>query len=154
MKLKDELLRIARCFEDAKIDYAICGGLAVAVHGYPRFTKDIDFLILSEQLAQAKSELAKIEYDLESGLFYFNQGTSTENRMYRTSRAFGSDLVTIYLLLVAPVFQGVWADRELIELDGQTVKVVSKAGLIRMKKASGRPQDLADITALRNLGTP
>lgn len=42
MKIKDELLKITHCFETNSIDYALCGGLAVAVHGYPRFTRDID----------------------------------------------------------------------------------------------------------------
>ena len=45
MKLKEELLKIAACFERSEIDYALCGGLAVVVHGYPRLTKDIDMLI-------------------------------------------------------------------------------------------------------------
>jgi hypothetical protein len=44
MKLKEELLKIAARFERSGIDYALCGGLAVVVHGYPRLTKDIDAL--------------------------------------------------------------------------------------------------------------
>lgn len=53
MKLKEELLRIADCLERSKIDYALCGGLAVVVHGYPRMTKDIDILIRPEELDHA-----------------------------------------------------------------------------------------------------
>ena len=76
MKLKDELLRIAGCLERSKIDYALCGGLAVVVHGYPRMTKDIDILIRPEDLDHAREELAKIEYDLEAGMFRFNPAWS------------------------------------------------------------------------------
>jgi hypothetical protein len=151
MKLKEELLRIAACFDKAEVDYALCGGLAVVVHGYPRLTKDIDILMRSEQLDVAKKELAKIEYDLESGLFKFNAGTDNECFMYRVSRTVGTEMITRDLMLVAPVFERVWSDREVIQLGNQTLKIVSKQGLITMKQVSGRPQDLADIDALRQL---
>ncbi len=152
MKLKDELVKITQCLTQAGVDYGLCGGLAVAVHGYPRFTQDIDILIRPESLEVAKSSLAQIEYDLEGGLFRFNPGTSNENLMYRVSRAEGRELITLDLMLVAPVFEEVWASREVIQLDEQLVTVVSKDGLITMKKLSGRPQDLADVEALNKIG--
>lgn len=151
MKLKDELLKIADCFEQFGIDYALCGGLAVVVHGYPRLTKDIDILIRPEELDRACAQLAKIEYDLEAGTFRFNQGTSKESLLFRVSRAVGTELITLDLMLVGPVFESVWADRELIQVGAQRLKVVSKNGLISMKEVAGRPQDLADIDALRKL---
>lgn len=148
MKLKEELLKIASCFEQSKIDYAICGGLAVVIHGYPRMTKDIVILIQPDTLVRAKEYLAKIEYDLEAGMFRFHSGTSKESLMYRVSRAVGTELTTLDLMMVAPVFEKVWADRESIQLGSQTLKIVSKAGLIAMKEVAGRPQDMADIDAL------
>ena len=36
--------RRVRALERAKVPYALCGGLAVALHGFPRATKDIDLL--------------------------------------------------------------------------------------------------------------
>ena len=50
------------------------------------------------------------------------------------------------------IFEGVWADRELIEVGAQSLKIVSRNGLITMKEIAGRPQDLADISALRSMG--
>ena len=117
MKLKDELLKIVVRLDQAGIDYALCGGLAVAVHGHPRMTKDIDILIRPESLEAAKAALADIAYDLESGLFRFNPNT----------------------------------DRETVSLGGIAIKIVSKKGLITMKNVAGRPQDIADIDALRRL---
>jgi hypothetical protein len=108
VKLKEELLSITACFEQSGIDYALCGGLAVVVHGYPRLTKDIDILIRPEELEHAREELAKIEYDLEAGTFRFNPGTNKENLMYRVSRAVETELTTLDLMLVAPVFEKVW----------------------------------------------
>ena len=151
MKLKEELLKIAACFERSKIDYALCGGLAVVVHGYPRLTKDIDMLIRPEELDHAREQLAKIEYDLEAGTFRFNPGTSKESVLFRVSRAVDTELTTLDLMLVAPVFEKVWADRELIQFGTQSLKIVSKEGLITMKEVAGRPQDIADIDALRRM---
>jgi hypothetical protein len=151
VKLKDELLKIVVSLDKAGIDYALCGGLAVAIHGHPRMTKDIDILIRWESLEAAKAALADIEYDLESGLFRFNPNTDHESQMYRVSRAEGNDLVTLDLMLVAPVFESVWNDREIVSLGEMMIKVVSKKGLITMKSVAARPQDIADIAALRRL---
>jgi hypothetical protein len=114
-------------------------------------TKDIDILIRWESLEAAKAALADIEYDLESGLFRFNPKTDHESQMYRVSRAEGNDLVTLDLMLVAPVFESVWNDREIVSLGEMMIKVVSKKGLITMKSVAARPQDIADIAALRRL---
>ena len=45
MNLKDELFLIVETLERGGVEYALCGGMAVAVHGYVRATKDIDLLI-------------------------------------------------------------------------------------------------------------
>ena len=81
-------------------------------------------------------------------MFRFNPGTSQESIIYRVSRAVDTELTTLDLMLVAPVFEKVWADREVIQLGTQTLKIVSKQGLITMKEVAGRPQDIADIDAL------
>jgi hypothetical protein len=151
MKLKDELLKIAGCFEQNQIDYALCGGLALSVHGHPRFTRDIDLLIREEDLGRARTSLSRIGYDLEAGMFRFHIGTSQETRLFRVSHSDGTQLVTLDLLLVTPVLEEVWLDREAIDLDGKFLRLVSRAGLIKMKQIAGRPQDLADIEALNRL---
>jgi predicted nucleotidyltransferase len=114
-------------------------------------TKDIDILIRLESLDAAKAALADIEYDLESGLFRFNPNTDQESQMYRVSRAESNNLVTLDLMLVAPVFEPVWNDREAVSLGEIVIKVVSKKGQITIKNVAGRPQDNADIDALRRL---
>jgi predicted nucleotidyltransferase len=154
MKLKEELLCIADCFNRAEIDYALCGGLAVVAHGFPRLTKDIDILIRREDLEQAKLELAKVEYDLEGGMIRFDQNTPKERLLFRVSRAEGNEIVTLDLMLVMPIYESVWDSRERIELDGRALKIVSRSGLISMKQVAGRPQDIADIEALKGLESP
>jgi hypothetical protein len=146
--LRTELLKIVRCLDEADIDYGLVGGLAVAVHGYVRATKDIDILILDETLAAARDALAPIGYDLEAGIFKFDQGTEKETQLFRVSRADGP---TLYLMLVTPILEEVWSAREAVRVYDTEIKVVSKAALIKMKELAGRYQDLADIESLRNI---
>lgn len=148
IQLRTELLKIVRCFNEAGIDYGLCGGLAVAVHGYVRATKDIDVLICEASLEVARKSLATIGYDLEAGVFKFDIGTAQETRLFRVSKADGPTMTTLDLMLVMPVLVEVWNDREMIVAFDTEIKVVSKAALIKMKKLAGRYQDLADIESL------
>ena len=151
MKLRTELLQITKCLDQAGIDYALCGGLAVAAHGYPRLTKDIDLLIQASEVDSSHKALSEIEYDLSSGMIPFDIGTDQERRVYRVSKAEGRHLVTLDLIVVTPIFQDVWMTRESVEVDSRAIKIVSKDGLIKMKKIAGRLQDLADIEALERI---
>ena len=151
MKLRDELLKIIHCLDEAGIDYALCGGLAVAAHGYPRVTKDIDLLMQANSVDLSHKVLAGIEYDLSSGLISFDTGTDQERRLYRVSKADGRELVTLDLLVVTPIFEEIWGTRESIEIGSQQIRIVSRDGLIKMKRIAGRLQDLADIEALERI---
>lgn len=50
LDLADELAQLTRSLGAAGIEYALCGGLAMAVHGAPRATVDIDFIVLAFDL--------------------------------------------------------------------------------------------------------
>lgn len=57
MDLQFEAMRVAATFERAGLPYAFCGGVALAIHGYPRATKDIDVLIQANDLDLARQLL-------------------------------------------------------------------------------------------------
>jgi hypothetical protein len=71
LTLESELRELVQRFNEAKIEYALCGGMAVALHGYPRFTKDIDFLIPPESLDRAREVAAAAGFLDESGQIPF-----------------------------------------------------------------------------------
>ena len=56
------------------------------------------------------------------------------------------------MLLVSPPIERVWAERLTLAFEGGTVRVVSRAGLIALKLAAARPQDLVDIQRLEEVG--
>jgi hypothetical protein len=60
------------------------------------------------------------------------------------------EILSLDLLLVTPQVEDVWSGKEKINFMGHELAVVSRKGLIKMKRLAGRPQDLADIDRLEN----
>ncbi|MBP7585082.1 MAG: hypothetical protein KBA61_13665 [Spirochaetes bacterium] len=52
------------------------------------------------------------------------------------------------ILIVNTMLEEAWKGREMFDLDGRTIRVVSRAGLAQMKRLAGRDQDLLDIKKL------
>lgn len=145
--LIEELKLIVGSFNRNQIDFALCGGLAVAAHGLVRATQDVDFLILSESLNAAYEAAALVGYDIRGLDISFKERTV---EIRRVSKVVGEEVISLDLLLVTPHVEDVWADRQEIEFFGLKLYVVSRSGLIKMKEQAGRPQDLLDIDRLRN----
>jgi hypothetical protein len=59
-------------------------------------------------------------------------------------------VLSLDFLLVTPHVEDVWETREKIDFMGRELSVVSRTGLIKMKRLAGRPRDLADIDRLEN----
>jgi len=134
MDLIDELVALIKALNDAGVRYALCGGLAMAVHGHPRATQDIDLLIPEE-------ELEKIQQVAETAGFWIPSG-----RM--PFKAVGSVLIPLDMIIVSPALQDVWEGRIDLPLGAIQCPVVSREGLITMKRIAGRHRDLADIESL------
>ena len=148
MNIHDEFLAVVNALERANIQYAVCGGLAVALHGFPRHTKDIDIIIQETDLEVVKQVVAIIGFDIESGLIRFKTGQPNEERVFRVVKIEGTEYLMLDLILVTPALNAIWSDRERFLLGEQQVTVVSKQGLISMKRLAGRPIDLLDVSHL------
>lgn len=150
LDLYKEFLSIVTALEKAKIDYALCGGIAVALYGYPRFTKDIDLLILPEDLDKVLTTIKPLGYSIPGGRIPFDMGESTEREIFRISKVQDDELFTLDLMLVNELFRDVWNNREIFEWEGHHVQVVSRSGLIWMKQLANRNRDRIDIQELNN----
>lgn len=150
MNIKDEFLRIVDALTAADIQYVVVGGLAVAIHGCPRLTIDIDILIRAADLDQAKAVLAPTGFDLESGLIRLGAGPAGEECLFRLTKTEGTEFLTLDLLLTTAEHDSVWASREQFLFGDRMVWVVSRDALVTMKRRAGRPKDLADIAALES----
>lgn len=131
------------------VKYLIVGGYAVILHAQPRFTKDIDFLIRPDP-ANARATYAALA---EFGAAL--QGIRPEdfsdcNSFFR----FGRDPRGIDILPDIPGvdFDAAWQNRVETVIDptsGLKANFISADDLIVAKLAAGRPQDIADVDAIR-----
>ena len=68
MDLLEELTKLLSKLKKEKIDFALCGGLAMAVYAFPRATLDIDIMIKPEVLAHVKRIVGKLGFSIDTGL--------------------------------------------------------------------------------------
>jgi hypothetical protein len=144
-----ELIALVTALRNANLPFAVCGGLAMAIHGHPRATQDIDILIREENLNEVLEVAKAVGFWIPSGKMPFKAKTPLAMEIYRVSKAVGEKLIPLDLMLVSPALEEVWNGRISGQIGDVDCTVVSADGLIRMKEIAARTQDLADIEKLR-----
>jgi hypothetical protein len=147
MVLAEEFDRLIDALEAAGADYALIGGLAVAVWGAPRATKDIDLLVPADRVEEVKRVAVSRGFTLEAGPMTFRDGTE----LRRISKVEGTGLLTLDLMLVDTVLESAWRSRVRVPTLRGKLWVVSRDALIEMKARAARPQDIFDIQRLKDL---
>ncbi len=140
-----EFVALVRAFDAANIDYALCGALALAVHGAPRATKDIDIIARKEDEPRIR-ELATAVGFVFAALPMQFAGSGIE--VQRFTKLIDGRPLMLDVLWLMPKLQSIWDDRERRSFQGGELSVVSRDGLITLKLTAGRPQDLVDISSL------
>ncbi len=147
LDITDELRALAAKLDEQNIEYALCGGMAMAVHSRPRFTIDIDLLIQEESLTGAMTVAESLGYNIRGKDLSFANGAVEIRRLSKIDADAG-DLLTVDFLLVTPQIREAWDSRVESEWEGGKLSVVSPAGLIALKQLRNSGQDLDDIKAL------
>lgn len=148
MELHEELAGILELLEQHRVEYALCGGLAVMLHGHVRATRDIDLLVRKEDLDRVRAVVQQRGFTASSGKLPFKVGTPQEQEVHRVLKVEGRQVLMLDLIVVTPILDDVWAGREAFEWQGRKIKVVSREGLAKMKRLAGRRIDLADLEQL------
>lgn len=145
--LYEELRKITAALDERNIAYALCGGLAMAVYAHPRATIDMDLLIMSESLASTLEVARELGYAIRGSDLSFANGAIEIRRVSRvhpTTR----HVLTLDMLLVTEAIREVWESRVEANVEGGTLSVVSREGLIALKRLRGSGTDLDDIAKL------
>ena len=152
-------VELLRALQEARIRYAVVGGLAVVLHGVPRMTFDLDLAVdpaddnmlalvgvlahggycprVPEPLEKLADPAARASWRAERNMLAFNVRHPLRN------------LEDVDMLLLEPHEWSVLAESVAMRrLAGVEVPILGRRALIVMKRASGRPQDLADADAL------
>jgi len=147
-----EFKAVVQAFNAEGIPYALCGGLAFAIHLRPRATVDMDFLIRAADLGRCQHVLIGMGYTPHPKPITFGGGAVAIQRLWKPQER-GGDVLRVDLLIVNDeVMPGVWEGREEMQWEGLPVRIVSRDGLITLKRLRGSKQDLADIEGLTEPG--
>ena len=145
--LFDELNDIIELLEKSNIEYAICGGLALAIHGFPRATFDIDILIKAESLEKAIEIVVAKGYNIRGLDMSFKERAVGIRRVSKIDNE--GEVLSLDFLLVTPKVEDVWETKEEYDWQGKDLWLVSREGLIKMKTLAGRDKDLIDLGRLK-----
>lgn len=144
LDLFEEFKALVLALDTKGIEHAVVGALAVAIHGAPRATTDIDLLIEPASLPSALEAAAAAGFTLAALPMKFRDGTEVQ----RVTKIAAGEMLTLDYLLVNESLAPVWASRIRLATEFGSVSVVSRDALIRMKVAAGRPRDLGDVESL------
>lgn len=148
MDLYDEFINVTEALGRAGVDFAVCGGIAVGIHGFVRFTEDIDLMVPVDDLEPALEAVRAAGYTIDSGRIPFEAGTPEEHEIHRVVKIEGEEFLQLDLVLVNQALRSVWDDRGAFEWQGRSVPCVSRRGLIEMKRRAGRSKDQIDLEEL------
>lgn len=147
LDLYEETMALLSALDAALVEHALAGGVALAVHGAPRATTDVDLLVRPEALEAALQVAAARGFTLRALPMKFSDGLEIQ----RVTKVAGDESLTLDFLLVNPNLHPVWTGRVRLTTEAGGIWVVSREGLIQMKAWAGREQDLADIKRLEEL---
>ncbi len=147
---------------DAKVEFVLVGGLAVALHGYQRVTMDVDVVLAMDSenvqkfLSAAKAvglhPTVPVPLDALAQPEMLEQWYR-EKGMLAFSLRGAETMATVLDILVKPAIPFAELRRDAIEVEVGTIRipVASIGHLIAMKTATGRSKDLIDIEELQKL---
>lgn len=154
------LTDIFRAFDDADVRYLVVGGVAVVLHGHPRFTADLDVVVelTSSNASAAIVALQTLAYRPRAPVRAEDFADDATRASWRDDK--GLTVFSLWsptypgtevdLFVVEPFdFGEAWSRRlDAVLEDGTTVRVVGIDDLRALKASVGRPKDLEDIAQL------
>ena len=145
MTLDPDFREFIQLLNAHSVRYLIVGGYAVAAHGHPRYTKDLDIWIWLDQ-----DNASLLIHAL--GDFGFDALGLTPEDFLQPDQIIqlGYPPNRIDLLTTAPgvTFEDCYPVRQVIDIEGIAVDFIDLENLKKNKRASGRAQDLADLENL------
>lgn len=146
MLLNKDFVEFIELLNKHKVEYMIVGGYALAFHGKPRQTGDMDVWIHNSEANAEK--IMKVVGDFGLGSLglrkddFIKEGSITQIG-YPPLR------IDILNTIDGVKFKEAMTNRQAIEIQGLKVYFIGQNDLIRNKRATGRAQDIADIRELQ-----
>jgi hypothetical protein len=149
-ELNDDFVDMLRCLEDAGVEFVIVGAHALAVHGIPRATGDIDIFVRPTAANATR---------IVAALRMFGAPIDAHQVDERDFCALG----TVYQIGLPPrridllteisgvSFDEAWNSRREASIGSMSLPVLGRDMLLKNKSSTGRDKDAADVRALLQL---
>jgi hypothetical protein len=146
MILSPDFRDFVESLNENEVRYLVVGGYAVALHGYPRYTKDIDLWIELDE-ANAKRMVKAIEDFGFSSVGLEKQDFLVPDQIIQLG--YPPNRIDLITSLPGVEFERCYEARVEVEIDDLRVNFIDLENLRKNKQASGRLQDLADLEKLQ-----
>lgn len=148
-QLNPDFRDLLRIFQECEVDYILVGAYALALHGLPRATGDLDVLVRpsAENATRVMSALRSFGAPID-GLGIEEKDFSTPDMVVQI----GVPPRRIDLLtgISGVRFEEAWSTRIQSVIDDVSVSYLSRDAMLQNKRATGRAKDLADIERLED----
>ena len=147
MELSQDFKEFIESLNVSGVRYLVVGGYAVALHGHPRYTKDLDVWIDCTPANAKRIVRAFTEFGFES-LSVKASDFEKPNRMVQMG--FPPNRIDVLTSLAGVAFAKCYKQKVIVEIDGIPVNFIDVENLKVNKRAAGRLQDLADVENLES----
>ena len=145
MEVQPDFKELLALFNDHRVSYVIVGGYALAFHGAPRFTGDLDILVKADHENAGRIVTAL-------GVFGFASLGLTESDFDHPDQIIQLGVAPVRVDLITSItglsWEDVFASRVPSHYGDVPVNYIGREELILNKRAVGRAKDLADLEAL------
>ena len=142
--LNSDFKEFAALLGARRVEHLVVGGYALAAHGHPRYTGDIDFWI--RPTADNIDRLLLALGDFGFGSLGLKRDDFSGDSVIQLGHA--PRRIDLLTALDGVDFDACWARREVVALGGVLLNIIGRADFITNKQAVGRLKDLADVEAL------
>ena len=136
---------ILSIFDAENVEYLVVGGYALAAHGFPRATKDIDLWVRPSVENSVRVWQALLRFGAPLSGVDVTDFQSSGSIYQIGVPPLRIDVITA---IDGVTFEEAWTERVELSLDGVRAQIIGKAKLIQNKNSSGRDQDLVDVKCL------
>jgi len=149
--LNDDFRDLIAAFADSGVDFVIVGAYALAFHGAPRASGDIDVFVRAEP----KNAVRVVRGLLSFGAPLAAHGIG-DHDFAQAGKVYQIGLpprrIDILTEISGVTFDEASASSVSVDVDGHSVRIIGRETFIKNKLASGRPKDLADVARLNRTG--
>ncbi len=145
--LNQDFKEFIQLLNENQVKYLVIGGYAVAIHGHPRYTKDIDIWIEISDDNANKLVTTLTQFGFES-LGVTTQDFQTANQIIQLG--YPPNRIDLITNPDGIDFQTCYDSKIEVNLNDVPVKFINLDNLKKNKLASGRLQDLADLENLQD----